>query len=242
MATLSIVGTPIGNLEDISIRAIKILLSSDLIACEDTRRTGQLIKNYESRIMNFEWKIKDLIINKTQKLISFYDEVEELKIPEIIEFIRQGKKVALVSDSGTPLISDPGYKLVRECLKQQIKVTVVPGPSALINALTVSGLPPNQFLFLGYLPAKSGLRIKLLTDLKNTFNHSELKPTVIFYESPHRLNRTLTDIKIIFGDIKVVIARELTKVYEEIFSENISEILKAGKNLKGEITLLFEIK
>ena len=89
---------------------------------------------------------------------------------------------------------------------------------------------------------KSGLRIKLLTDLKNTFNHSELKPTVIFYESPHRLNRTLTDIKIIFGDIKVVIARELTKVYEEIFSENISEILKAGKNLKGEITLLFEIK
>ena len=148
----------------------------------------------------------------------------------------------MVSDSGTPLISDPGYKLVRECLKQQIKVTVVPGPSALINALTVSGLPPNQFLFLGYLPAKSGLRIKLLTDLKNTFNHSELKPTVIFYESPHRLNRTLTDIKIIFGDIKVVIARELTKVYEEIFSENISEILKAGKNLKGEITLLFEIK
>ena len=219
-----------------------MLFSSDVIACEDTRRTGQLIKNYESRIMNFEWKIKDLIINKTQKLISFYDEVEELKIPEIIEFIRQGKKVALVSDSGTPLISDPGYKLVKECLKQQIKVTVVPGPSALINALTVSGLPPNQFLFLGYLPAKSGLRIKLLTDLKNTFNHSELKPTVIFYESPHRLNRTLTDINIIFGDIKVVIARELTKVYEEIFSENISEILKAGKNLKGEITLLFEIK
>ncbi|OGG17334.1 16S rRNA (cytidine(1402)-2'-O)-methyltransferase [Candidatus Gottesmanbacteria bacterium RIFCSPHIGHO2_02_FULL_39_14] len=242
MNPLYIIATPIGNLDDISIRSLKMLFSSDVIACEDTRRTGQLIKNYESRIMNFEWKIKDLIINKTQKLISFYDEVEELKIPEIIEFIRQGKKVALVSDSGTPLISDPGYKLVRECLKQQIKVTVVPGPSALINALTVSGLPPNQFLFLGYLPAKSGLRIKLLTDLKNTFNHSELKPTVIFYESPHRLNRTLTDIKIIFGDIKVVIARELTKVYEEIFSENISEILKAGKNLKGEITLLFEIK
>ncbi|OGF99937.1 16S rRNA (cytidine(1402)-2'-O)-methyltransferase, partial [Candidatus Gottesmanbacteria bacterium RBG_16_38_7b] len=228
MNPLYIIATPIGNLDDISIRSLKMLFSSDVIACEDTRRTGQLIKNYESRIMNFEWKIKDLIINKTQKLISFYDEVEELKIPEIIEFIRQGKKVALVSDSGTPLISDPGYKLVKECLKQQIKVTVVPGPSALINALTVSGLPPNQFLFLGYLPAKSGSRIKLFTDLKNTFNHSELKPTVIFYESPHRLNRTLTDINIIFGDIKVVIARELTKVYEEIFSENISEILKAG--------------
>jgi len=224
---LYLVSVPIGNIKDITLRALEILKDADAIIAEDTRQAGDLIK---------------LLNLPRVRLLSYRDQQHERVFPQILELLSAGKNLALISDRGTPTISDPGYKLVRECLKQQIKVTVVPGPSALINALTVSGLPPNQFLFLGYLPAKSGLRIKLLTDLKNTFNHSELKPTVIFYESPHRLNRTLTDIKIIFGDIKVVIARELTKVYEEIFSENISEILKAGKNLKGEITLLFEIK
>ena len=241
MNSLYIVATPIGNLEDISIRAIKILLISDVIACEDTRKTGMLLKNYESKILNQEWNIKNIHLNNNRKLLSFYDEVEEIKTEEIIDQINQGKTVSLVSDSGTPLISDPGYKLVKSCLDHNIKVISIPGPTAAISALVSCGLAANQFLFLGFIPQKSGKRQKLFTDLKKTIAKS-VNPTIVFYESPHRIYNTLEDIKKIFGDIEIVIARELTKVHEEISKNRISEFLNAKINLKGEITLLFNFK
>lgn len=225
MGTLYIVATPIGNLEDVSLRAIKTLFSVDYIACEDTRRTGMLIKNLKI---------------KKPKLISFYDEVEEIKTPAIIDLIQQNKSVALVSDAGTPLISDPGFKLVRECLKRKIKITAIPGPSSVITALTLSGLPTNQFLFLGYLPAKSGKRKKLLQELHQLLNNSiEIKPTAIFFETPHRLAKCLDDIKQTFGDIEIVIARELTKIHEEVIRGRISDLEKMINRFKGELVILF---
>src|SRR3989344_6308028 len=132
MNQLYIVATPIGNLNDISIRALQTLFSADIIACEDTRRTGQLIYNYQLRIKNKEWILKNLYINPARKYVSYYDQVEEIKSRELIDYIHQGKKVVLVSDAGSPLIADPGYKLVKECGKLQIKVIAIPGPSALI--------------------------------------------------------------------------------------------------------------
>ena len=231
MNSLFIVSTPIGNIEDITIRALKVLFEADVIACEDTRRTGQLLKIYDLRFKNHE-------SNNKGKLISFYDEVEENKTQEIIELIKDGKKVALVSDAGTPLISDPGFKLVRECIKNNIQIISVPGPSAVIAALSISGLPTNQFLFLGYPPPKTGARLKLLSNIKSTFEHSQIRPTIIFFESPHKIHGTLEDLKSTFGDIEIVICRELTKIHEEVIRDNISKIL-TNNNLKGEICILF---
>lgn len=220
MGTLYIVATPIGNLEDITVRAVKTLAKVDYIACEDTRRTGQLLNNLEFRVQNSEFK--------KPKLISFYDEVEEIKTPEIINFLEEGNDVALVSDAGTPLISDPGYKLVRECIKRGIKIVSIPGPSSIISALVVSGLPINKFTFLGYIPVKRNKRIEFLKNIKGT---------VVLFETANRLNESLEDIKNIFGDIEIVIARELTKIHEEVWRGKISEALK--REFKGEIVLLF---
>ena len=236
MNKLYIVATPIGNMEDITIRALKILFESDFIACEDTRRTGQLLKilNEQYSIFNKQNKKK---VN--QKLISFYDEVETYKTSEIIDLIHDGKKVSLVSDGGTPLISDPGYKLVSECIKNNIRIESIPGPTALISALVSSGLPPGQFLFLGFPPQKSRARLRLFTDLKDIFEKSSIYPTIILFESPHRIYKTLEDLKYTVGDIEVVIARELTKLHEEIIRDKISNILSRSPNLKGEITIIF---
>lgn len=244
MGTLYIVATPIGNLEDITIRAIKTLFSVDYIACEDTRRTGQLLGNLELRIKNQELGIKDLIIKKP-KLISYYDEVEFQKAPLIAQLLRDGNNIALVSDAGTPLISDPGYKLIQACIKENITVTAIPGPSAGLTALTVSGLPANQFLFIGYLPSASNKRKKLLLGLQHwyCYSHSEvvkdIHPTVIFFETSHRIKETLADIKSVFGDIELVIARELTKIHEEVIRGKISEVENAVEDIKGELVLLF---
>ena len=226
MPTLYIVSTPIGKLKDITLRAIEILTGADVILCEDTRKTGQLLKHLN---------ISD------KKLISFYDQVEDIKTPEIIEILKQDKMTCLVSDSGTPLISDPGFKLVRACIKNNIKVVPVPGPSAVIAALVASGLPANRFLFLGYPPAKTGARQKFFKNIRNNFVNSEIKPTIIFYESPHRIIRTLLDMEVIFGDIEIAIARELTKIHEEIIRSKISEVVKEMDKPKGEFSVVFSL-
>lgn len=241
MGILYLIATPIGNTDDITIRALRTLFSVEYIACEDTRRTGLLLQNYELRIKNDELRIKDLNITKKPKLISYYDEVEEIKAPEIIEFLENGNDVGLVSDAGTPLIADPGFKLVRECLKRNIKVESIPGPSSVITALVSSGLPSNQFLFLGYLPEKQTKRKKTLDKVRRLLGEShEIKPTIIFFETPHRIKESLEDLKETFGDTEIVIARELTKIHEEVWRGKVSEAFK--RVFKGELVVIFNYK
>lgn len=242
MGILYIVSTPIGNLEDITIRAIRTLFSVDFIACEDTRRTGQLLINLELRIKNQELRIKKLNINKKPILISYYDEIEFKRVPEIVELLQENRNVALVSDSGTPLISDPGFKLVKECIKQNIKIVPIPGPCSSVAALVTSGLTTNQFLFLGYLPPTSSKRKIILNNLLTLLNSSEhIHPTVVIFESVHRLDSCLIDLQKIVGDIEIVIVRELTKIHEESARGKISWIVDHFHQTKGEIIFLFNI-
>lgn len=219
---LYLVSAPIGNLKDITLRAIKVLSSVEILACEDTRKTGLLLQKLE-------------IKNKPQ-LLSYYEENEQGRIPQIINFLKEGKNVALVSNAGTPTISDPGYKLVRECLEENFSVESVPGPSSVLTALTSSGLPTDKFLFLGFLPKKEGKR-------KTIFESLPGKTTIIFFESPFRLLKTLGEIKEIFGDIDMVICRELTKVFEEIRREKVSASINHFLEVKpkGEFVLLFNL-
>jgi len=235
MGTLFIVATPIGNLEDISLRALKTLFNVELIACEDTRRTGLLL---EKLLTNFATNPED---KRKPKLLSYYDQNELQRIPEILELLKAGHNIALVSDAGTPLISDPGFKLVRECIAQNIKVESIPGASSVLTALTSSGLPTDKFLFAGYPPHKPGHRLDFLENIKKS--QELVKSTVIIFEAPHKLLTTLKDIESIFGDIEMVICRELTKVYEEIRHEKISEsVIHFQKTPpKGEFVLLFHL-
>ncbi len=223
MGKLYIVSTPIGNLEDMTLRAIRILAEADLILSEDTRRTGILLKHFK--------------IEKPQ--LSYFEFNEEKRIPQVIEKLRTGLNIALVSDAGTPLISDPGFKLVRECVKLGIKVESIPGASAVLTALTVSSLPTDKFLFLGYLPKTQSKATRILENLKKI---QELqKMTVILFESPHKLLQTLENLKEVFGDLEIVIARELTKIHQEIRREKISKSISHFQKTKpkGEFTLLF---
>ena len=216
--TLYIVSTPIGNLEDITLRAIRILKEVDLIAAEDTRHTGLLLKHFG-----------------IQTPLTSYFQGNELKKKEfILSQLRQGRRVALVSDAGTPGISDPGFRLIQTAIGDQIPIVPIPGPSAVIAALSVSGLPTDAFLFRGFLPHKSKKKRDLLNELK------EVRETLIFYESPHRVTETLKDIFEILGDRETVLTRELTKIYEEILRGKVSEIQTqvGGRQLKGEITLI----
>ena len=226
--SLYIVATPIGNLQDISLRAIETLKNVSYIACEDTRITGRLLS-----VIGIE--------NKPM-LISYYEQNEDARIPNILNLLLNGQDVALVSDSGTPLISDPGFPLVREALKQGIKTISIPGPTAGISALVSSGLPTDKYIFLGFLPKKEGNRLKLLTNLKAA--NEKLEATVIIYEAPHRIVKTLSSVKQIFGNIKVSLARELTKIHEEVVRAKISEFLdKYSRNkVKGELMILFSLK
>jgi len=219
MGKLLLVSTPIGNLQDITLRAKEVLACVEIIACEDTRKTGLLLQK--------------LNIPKKQ-LLSYYEENEVKKIPEIIQRLKEGKNVALVSNAGTPTISDPGFKLVRECLAWGIKVEPIPGASAILAALVVSGLPTDKFLFLGFLPKKQGKRKKILTSLPP-------KTTIIFFESPYRLLKICQELKKIFGDIQIVICRELTKIHEEIRREPISQSVIHFQKIKpqGEFTIIF---
>lgn len=214
---LTIVPTPIGNLKDITLRALEVLKSVDAIICEDTRRTGILLHHYE--------------ISKPLLVLNDYNEARSIE--QIIEKLNSGQNLALVSDAGTPLVSDPGYKLVRECIALGIPVDSLPGPSSVITALTLSGLPPDKFLFVGYPPEKSGKRTKWLEELPKT-------GTIIMFVSPHKLHRTLEDIKVVFGDIPVVLAHELTKIHQSVESKLTSEWLKTLKTPKGEYILLIQ--
>ncbi len=261
MGTLYIVATPIGNLEDITIRAIKTLFSVDIIACEDTRRTGlllqELTKRYgyivehysssESRSDRGESRSQQdssrLRSNNTKPmLISYFEEAENQRTPEVIALLEDGKDVALVSDAGTPLVSDPGFLLVREAIKQGIKVVSIPGPTAAIAALTSSGLPTDKFFFLGYPPEKSSHRIILFESLLN-MHRCKLNNTYILYCAPHKLVMTLEDMQAVFGDGDIVLARELTKIHEEVWRGTISEALEKYRESepKGEFVLLFAL-
>lgn len=231
MGILYIVATPIGNMQDITLRAIKILQTVDAIACEDTRKTGLLLQNLASQgetLQNTSIK---------PRLVSYYEQNERQRIPEIINALKNGLNIALVSDAGTPAISDPGFKLVRECIREGIKVESLPGASAVITALTVSGLPTDKFLFVGYPPKKPGHRKTLFENLTKL----PIKTTIIFFESPHHLVRTLEGMQEVFGDVDIVTCRELTKIYEETRREKISKSLEHFNKTspKGEFVILF---
>jgi 16S rRNA (cytidine1402-2'-O)-methyltransferase len=220
--TLYILSTPIGNREDITLRALRVLKEVDLIAAEDTRHTGLLLRHFG-----------------IQTSLSSYFEGNELRKKDLIlSRLKQGDQVALVSDAGTPGISDPGFRLVQMAIENRIPVVPIPGPSAVIAALSVSGLPTDAFLFKGFLPHKSKKRRGLIEDLK------EVRETIILYESPHRIVQTLKDIAEILGDREIVLARELTKVFEEVLRGRVSEIQTriAGRKIKGEITLVLSGK
>lgn len=231
MGNLFIVATPIGNLQDITLRALDTLKNVDYIACEDTRKSSILIKHY----------FPDIEKQMFDKLFAYYEEIETHKIPQVISFLLNGKNVALISDAGTPTISDPGFKLVRECIKNNIKVISIPGASSVISSLSASGLPTDKFMFLGFLPQKPGHRHSLLENVKKSLE--SISTTVIFFESPHKLLRNLEDLQSVFGNIKITIVREQTKVYEESIVGNVEEIIKKyKKGIRGELVVLFNLK
>ena len=219
--TLYLVATPIGNLGDISFRAVEVLKSVDLIACEDTRHSKILLDHYGIK----------------KPLISYFDFSERKRAPELVEKIKNGVKVALISDAGTPGIADPGYHLVSQALGAGIKVEPVPGPSAFLTALMVSGLPTDRFMFEGFFPVKAGQKRKKLLSLKGE------KRTVIFYESPHRILKTLALIQEVLGDIQIVLAREMTKKFEEVLRQRASETIDAlsKRRVRGEWVILFNL-
>lgn len=215
---LYIIPTPIGNLKDVTLRALEILHDVNGIICEDSRRTAILLNHYHIK--------KPLLV---------LNDFNEAKIVDsILERLKNGENLALVSDAGTPLISDPGYKLVRECLNRGIQVDSLPGPSSVITALTLSGLPPDKFLFLGYPPEKPGHRLKWL---QNLLSIKDI--TIIIFISPHKLLKTLAEMKEIHGDMEVVLAHELTKIHQSVERKKINEWLENLKSLKGEYVLLF---
>lgn len=220
---LTIVPTPIGNLKDITLRALEVLKEADSIICEDTRRTSLLLNHYEIK--------KPLII------LNDYNEAKSF--PEIIDRLKSGQNLALVSDAGTPLISDPGYKLIRECISQNIPLDSLPGPSSILPALTLSGLPPDRFMFLGYLPEKPGHRKLLLENLR--LHPKGVNVTYLIFVAPHKLIKTLENFKEVFGDINITLAHELTKVHQSVETKPISRWLETLKNPKGEYILLFRL-
>lgn len=228
MGTLYIVATPIGNLQDITLRAIQILQSVDFIACEDTRKTGILLKSISSPDSQ-----------QRPQFISYYENNELSRIPQIMNALKNDCSVALVSDAGTPTISDPGFKLVRECIREGIKVESIPGPSSVVSSLVVSGLPTDKFLFLGYLPKKPGHRQTQLAHLKDVLK--VMKSTVIILEAPHRLLQALSEIQGVFGDVEIVLARELTKIHEEVARGKISDLINKFQHPKGEFVILFNV-
>jgi 16S rRNA (cytidine1402-2'-O)-methyltransferase len=236
MGTLFIIATPIGNLQDITLRAIKTLFEVDVIACEDTRRAGILLDTMRG-------PYNDIIRNGNSQhhrpqLLSYYDQIELRRIPEIISLLQKGQKVALISDAGTPAVSDPGFKLIRECIRHGLKIEVIPGPSSVITALTLSGLPTDKFFFLGYPPHKSGHRRKFFENIKAS--QEVIKSTVILFEAPHKLRKTLEEMQEVLGDMIIVLCREMTKVHEEIRREKISEAITYFNQHtpKGEFVIL----
>lgn len=216
---LFLVATPIGNLEDITFRAINILKEVDIIAAEDTRHTLKLLNYYEI----------------SKPLISYHRHNEEVKSDILIDKLLEGKNIAVVSDAGTPGISDPGEEVVKEAIKNNIEVIPIPGACALVNALIASGLNTKEFLFLGFLPLNKKNRDNALNKIK------KVKSTVILYEAPHKLIKTLQDLLKNIGDINCVLAREITKIHEEFIRGNISNLLEQIQEPKGEYVILLDL-
>jgi 16S rRNA (cytidine1402-2'-O)-methyltransferase len=214
--TLYLVATPIGNLEDISLRALRVLREVDIIACEDTRHTRKLLARYEI----------------AKPAVSYHEHNERERATELIRKLEGGINIALVSDAGTPLVSDPGYRLVGEAIERDIAVVPIPGPSAFVAALSASGLPSDEFTFAGFLPAKRAARRARLAEL------AQRKSTLIFYEAPHRIKETINDAREVFGDRQSVIARELTKLHEQFIRGPLSKIEINEGEARGEIVLL----
>ncbi|HYJ91268.1 MAG TPA: 16S rRNA (cytidine(1402)-2'-O)-methyltransferase [Pyrinomonadaceae bacterium] len=218
--TLYVVATPIGNLSDITLRAIETLRSVDLIACEDTRHTRKLLEHFG--IKKF--------------LISYHEHNETERATELIKRLQKGESIALVSDAGTPAISDPGYRIVKLAIGSSIRVVPIPGPSAAVAALSATSLPTDSFFFGGFLPAKTGERRRRLGEL------ASIPGTLAFYEAPHRILRTLADCLDVLGDRSAAVARELTKVHEEIVRGSLSKLIShfEEKSPKGELVLLID--
>ena len=215
---LYVVSTPIGNLDDITLRALKILRHVDLIAAEDTRRTRKLLSHFDIHT----------------PLVSYFEHNELKKLDKLLSNMKRGKEIALVSDAGTPGISDPGFRLIQQAIEKGIPVIPIPGPSAVIAALSISGLATDSFYFAGFLPRKGGKRRKLLEKL------GDLDGTSILYESPHRLMKTLGDLLEVCGDRQIVVTRELTKAFEEAIRGSICEVINTleGRRIKGEVTIV----
>ena len=218
LGKLYLVATPIGNLEDITLRALRILKEVDYIAAEDTRNTLKLLNYFEIK----------------KPLISNHRHNEEDRENSLIEKLKAGKNIAVVSDAGTPGISDPGEVIAKRAIEENIEVIPIPGACAAINALIASGLNTKEFVFFGFLPLNKKLRKEKLEEIKNE------NKTIIIYEAPHKIKDSLNDLKNVVGDRKIVLARELTKIHEEFIRGNIDEIIEKSENLKGEMILLIE--
>lgn len=215
---LYIVATPIGNLEDITYRAINTLKSVDIIAAEDTRHTLKLLNHFDI----------------SKPLISYHRHNEEIKKDMLIEKIKNGENIAIVSDAGTPGISDPGEVIIKEAIRENIEVIPIPGACAMINALICSGIDTNEFIFLGFLPQNKKNRKQKLDEIKNAAK------TTIIYEAPHKIKNTLEDLKVFLENRKIVIARELTKIHEEFFRGDITEAIEYSREIKGEMVIIIE--
>ncbi len=220
--TLYLVSTPIGNLEDMTQRAVRVLGEVDLVACEDTRHTRKLLNHYGIKT----------------KTVSYHEHNERDRAAELLESLKSGLNVAIVSDAGTPGISDPGFRVVRTAIDEGLRVVPLPGPTAFVSALVVSGLPGDQFFFDGFLPARSGARRTRLAELQS------IPATLIFYEAPHRITESLRDACEILGEREAVVARELTKMHEEIIRGRLSELAtrfsEAIQEPRGEMVLLID--
>jgi 16S rRNA (cytidine1402-2'-O)-methyltransferase len=219
--TLYLVATPIGNLADITHRALQVLNDVDLIACEDTRHTHKLLNHY----------------GLSTKTLSYHEHNEQQRATELIDRLKRGTNIAVVSDAGTPSISDPGFRLVRAAIENDIPIVPIPGPSALITALIAAGLPTDEFFFAGFLPARANARRNRLSELQS------VPGTLIFYEAPHRLAEALKDAYEILGEREAVVARELTKLHEEIRRGRLSELTAAyaeKTDIRGEIVVLID--
>jgi 16S rRNA (cytidine1402-2'-O)-methyltransferase len=217
--TLYIVATPIGNLEDITQRALRVLREADLVACEDTRRTRVLLNHFGIKT----------------RTISYHEHNERERAEEICKLLASGKNVALVSDAGTPLINDPGFRVANAAIEQDLRVVPIPGPTAFVNALVASGLPSDEFYFAGFLPARANARRARLEEL------SAIPATLIFYEAPHRIGATLKDALDTLGKRQATVARELTKLHEEIARGNLSTLTERfgpGSRARGEMVLI----
>jgi 16S rRNA (cytidine1402-2'-O)-methyltransferase len=219
--TLYLVATPIGNLEDVTRRALRVLAEADVVACEDTRRTRALLEHFGIRA----------------RTVSYHEHNERERAGELARLMEEGQTVALVSDAGTPGVNDPGYRLVRACVERGLRVVPVPGPTAFVAAVTVSGLPTDEFYFGGFLPARAHARREKLASVKS------LRATLVFYETPHRISQALADAREVLGEREAAVARELTKLHEEVVRGRLSELIErfSGEGAaRGEMVLVID--